>query len=237
MIKTELHAHTSLDPVDLVAHSTRQLIDRAAALEYGALAITLHNRYYDPAADDAYARARGIVLIPGIERTIDGRHVLLLNYPAECAKVTSFADVRALRQRHPRGIVIAPHAFYPTPTALYGVMDECADFIDAVEVNSMFTLWLDFNNRAVAWAKARGKPVVGNSDLHLLDQLGWTYTLVDAPAEADAICAAIRAGRVEVRSTALSTVRAGWIMTRMLFAGIAGRARALFDSGLSRDGE
>ena len=227
MIKTELHAHTALDPIDYIPHSTRQLIDRAAALQYGALAVTLHNRYYDPAEDAAYARERGIVLIPGIERTIDGRHVLLLNYPAECANVTSFADVRALRQRHPRGIVIAPHAFYPTPTALYAVMDECADLIDAVEVNSMFTFWLDFNGRAVAWARARNKAIVGNSDLHILDQLGPTYTLVDAKPDADDICAAIRAGRVELRSTALPTIRAGWIMSRMLLGGIVGRLRAL----------
>ena len=227
MIKTELHAHTSLDPVDYVPHSTRQLIDRAAALEFGALAITLHNRYYDPAEDAVYARERGIVLIPGIERTIDGRHVLLLNYPAECADVASFADVRALRQRHPRGIVIAPHAFYPTPTAMYAVMDECADLIDAVEVNSMFMSWLDFNRRAVAWARARNKPIVGNSDLHVLEQLGPTYTLVEAKPDADAICEAIRAGRVEIRSTALPTVRAGWILSRMLLGGVVGRIRAL----------
>jgi DNA polymerase III alpha subunit (gram-positive type) len=46
VIKTELHAHTALDPIDYIPHSTRQLIDRAAALQYGALAVTLHNRYY-----------------------------------------------------------------------------------------------------------------------------------------------------------------------------------------------
>jgi predicted metal-dependent phosphoesterase TrpH len=234
VIKTELHAHTALDPLDYVPHSTRQLIDRAAALQYGALAVTLHNRYYDPAEDAAYARARGIVLIAGIERTIDGRHVLLLNYPAECADVMSFADVRALRQRHPRGIVIAPHAFYPTPTAMYAVMDECADLIDAVEVNSMFRFWLDFNSRAVAWARARNKPIVGNSDLHVLEQLGPTYTLVDAKPDADDICAAIRAGRVELRSTALTTFRAGWIISRMLLGGIVGRLRALVGRAPSR---
>lgn len=227
MIKTELHAHTALDPVDYIPHTTRDLIDRAAALGYGALAVTLHDRYYDPVDDADYARSRGIVLIPGIERTIDRRHVLLLNFPAECAAVKSFADVKALKDRHPRGLVIAPHAFYPTPSALYSYVDRFADLIDAVEVNSMFTRWLDFNSRAVRWARQHRKPVVGNTDLHVLEQLGTTYSLVEAEANADAICAAIRAGRVHARSSALSMVRAGWLMSRMLLGGAIGRVRAV----------
>lgn len=227
MIKTELHAHTALDPADFIPHSTRDLIDRAAALGYGAVAVTLHDRYYDPADDAEYARARGVVLIPGIERTIERRHVLLLNFPAECAAVQSFEAVRALKARHPRGLVVAPHAFYPIPSAMYSCLDRFGDLIDAVEVNSMFTRWLDFNSPAIRWAREHGKPVVGNTDLHVLEQLGTTYTLVEADAEADAICEAIRAGRVQVRSSALSVVRAGWLISRMLLGGAIGRLRAL----------
>jgi hypothetical protein len=37
MIKVELHAHTSDDPADLIPYTTCKLIDRAAALGYGAL--------------------------------------------------------------------------------------------------------------------------------------------------------------------------------------------------------
>lgn len=227
VLKVELHAHTGLDPVDYIPHSTRQLIDRAADLGYGALAVTLHNRYYDPLADREYARERGIVLIPGIERTIGGRHVLLLNFSSDSAAVTSFDDVRELKRRQPGGLVIVPHAFYPTPSALGPETDGCEDMIDAVEVNSMFTPRLDFNRRAIEWARARGKPLVGNTDLHLLEQLGTTYTLVDAPPDADAICEAIRAGRVEVRSRPHSLVRAVWIFSRMLGGGAIGRLRAM----------
>jgi hypothetical protein len=43
----------------------------------------------------------------------------------------------------------------------------------------------------------------------------------------DAICDAIRAGRVEVRSSALPMIRAVWIMSRMLTGGAVGRLRAL----------
>jgi predicted metal-dependent phosphoesterase TrpH len=227
VLKVELHAHTGLDPADYVPHTTRQLIDRAAALGYGAIAITLHNRYYEPLADREYARERGIVLIPGIERTIDRRHLILLNFPADCQVVSSVEDVRALKRRYPKGLVVVPHAFYPIGSALGPDADRWESLIDAVEVNSMFTRWLNFNRRAIAWARSRGKPLVGNTDLHLLDQLGTTYSLVDAGPDPDAICDAIREGRVEVRSSALSTVRAVWTFGRMLGGGAIGWMRAL----------
>jgi predicted metal-dependent phosphoesterase TrpH len=228
MIKVELHAHTGLDPIDYIPHTTRELIDRAAVLGYAALAVTLHDCYYDPVADRDYARSKDILLIAGIERTIHRRHILLLNFPADCARVETFGDVRVLKQRFPNGLVIAPHAFYPIQTAIGAEANEYEDVIDAIEVNSMFTPWLNFNNRAVAWARAHGKPLVGNTDLHLLEQLGTTYTLVDAPpgADADSICAAIRDGKVDVRANALSSVRAAWIFSRMLAWGAVGRLRA-----------
>ena len=184
MLKVELHAHTAQDPCDYIPHTTRELIDRASGLGYGALAITLHDRHYDPAADQAYAQARGLLLMRGIERTIGGRHILLINFPKESEAVVSFDDLRALKRRHPRGLVIAPHAFYPISTAMRADADRHHDVIDAVEVNSLFTSWLNFNLSAVRWARANGKPLVGNTDLHRLDQLGTTFTLVDAPADA-----------------------------------------------------
>lgn len=231
VLKVELHAHTSQDPLDYIPHTTRELLDRAAAHGYAAVAITLHNRYYDPSADREYARARGIVLISGIERTIEGRHLLLINFPPECAAIDSFEALRALRRQHPRGLVVVPHAFYPSRTAMGRLTDTYADAIDAVEINAMFTPWLDFNRGAVAWARANGKPLVGNSDLHLLEQLGTTYSLVDAPTDADAICEAIRAGRVQVRSSALPSVRAVRVFSRMLANGFAGRLRRLIRGG------
>ncbi|HXI27402.1 MAG TPA: hypothetical protein VNG89_03245, partial [Vicinamibacterales bacterium] len=68
MLKVELHAHTADDPVDAIPHSTNDLIDRAAALGYDAVAVTLHDRQLDLGPWVSYAADRGIVLIPGVER-------------------------------------------------------------------------------------------------------------------------------------------------------------------------
>ena len=72
MLKVELHTHTADDPEDRIPYSTCDLIDRAAALGFDALAITLHDHQLDVRRWEAYAADRGIVLIPGVERTIDG---------------------------------------------------------------------------------------------------------------------------------------------------------------------
>jgi predicted metal-dependent phosphoesterase TrpH len=224
VLKTELHAHTDLDPKDRIPHSTVQLIDRAAALGYQIIAVTLHERYFDPESYRPYARERGLVLLSGIERTIAGRHVLLINFGPECASVQTFDDVERLKARA-SGLVIAPHPFYPTISSLRDRLEPHAAVFDAVELSFMYTRHIDFNRRAVAFAKAHQKPLVGNTDLHRLDQLGTTYSLVDADPEPDAICGAIRAGRVEVRTEPISLRRAATTITRMATGGVRGRVR------------
>jgi len=204
MLKVELHAHTADDPVDRIPHTLTQLIDRAAALGYHALAVTLHDRQFDVCPFAAYAADRGIVLISGIERTIEGCHTLLLNFQSGAPDVRTFDDLARLKQRQPGGLVVAPHPFFPSTTCLGSRLDRLADLFDAVERNAMYTASVDFNRRAEKWAADHGKPVVGDCDVHRLHQLGTTYSLVDAEPDADSICAAIAAGRVRVVSRPLT---------------------------------
>src|SRR5579864_1839575 len=122
MLKVDFHTHTADDPVDRIRHTVPDLIDRAAALGYGALAITLHDRQLDVRPFAPYAADRGIVLLAGIERTIAGRHVLLINYRRGAPDVRTFADLARLRKNEP-GIVVAPHPFFPVGSCLRGEMD------------------------------------------------------------------------------------------------------------------
>ena len=173
MLKIELHTHTADDPIDAIPYTTFELIDRAAELGYDALAITLHEHQLDLRRFLPYAAERGIVLIPGVERTVEGRHVLLLNYKSGTEQVRSFADLAALKRRA-SGLVIAPHPFFPTQSCLRGALEQHADLFDAVERNAMFIRGIDFNRAAERFAARHGKPVVGNCDVHRLSQLGTT---------------------------------------------------------------
>lgn len=225
MLKVELHAHTADDPLDRIPYSTRQLVDRAAALGYQALAVTLHDRQLDLRPHAAYARERGVTLIPGIERTIGGRHVLLINFRSGADEVRTLDDVARLKARQ-SGLVVAPHPFFPGPTCLGRLLDAHHEVFDAVEWNAMFTTTVNFNIPAREWAEAHGKPVVANGDVHRLRQLGSSYSLVDAEPDPDAICAAILAGQVQVRTAPLSMVRAAGVVADLVVtAAINGRPR------------
>jgi predicted metal-dependent phosphoesterase TrpH len=225
MLKVELHTHTADDPVDQIPHTAIELIDRAATLGYQALAITLHHRQLDIRALTPYAAERGVVLIPGVERSIHGRHVLLLNFKGGAEDVTTFEELKNLKSRQ-AGIVVAPHPYFPAPNCLWAELDRHRDLFDAVEWNAMFTTSVNFNRRAARWAAVHRKPLVGNCDVHRLEQLGTTWSLVDAEPDADSICEAIAAGRVEVMAEPLSMVTAARIMTPLLFGELKGRLHA-----------
>ncbi len=233
MIRVELHAHTSDDPEDRIPHSAEDLIAAAAALGYGGLAITLHDAAFDPAPLADVARRHGVRLLRGIERTVQGAHVLLINFPADATlAVRRFEDVAALKAAHARGLVVAPHACYPIGSALgRRRLDAFAPLWDAIEVNALHVCGADWNRGALAWAAAHRRPLVGNGDVHRLSQLGRTWSEVDVelPADlsdaeaADAICDAIRAGRVRIGGAPLTPLQAATIAAQMIVGGWRGR--------------
>jgi predicted metal-dependent phosphoesterase TrpH len=177
--------------------------------------VTLHERQLDLAPHAGYAADRGVLLIPGIERTIEGKHVLLLNFEGGTEAVDTFEDLARLKASS-NGLVVAPHPFFPGASCLHSRLEQYAALFDAVEWNGMFTAALNFNRKAEQWARAHGKPMVGNGDVHRLDQLGTTWSSVDAEPTADAICAAIRGGAVRVEATPHSWLRASLIAADLL---------------------
>ena len=187
------------------------------------MAVTLHDRRLDLRPFASYARERGIVLIPGTERTIRGKHVLLINFHEAVEQIQSFDELAAVKQRS-GGLVIAPHPYYPARCCLRDVLNQYPTVFDAVEVNAFYTSTVNFNRAAIRWATRRGKPLVGNGDVHRLRQLGTTYSLVDSDPDADAICSAVAAGRVDVRTQPLSWSACARILGPMLL----GDARRLF---------
>ena len=115
------------------------------------------------------------------------------------------------RQREP-GLVIAPHPFFPSRSCLRGRLTRHAALFDAVEYNGMFTAEAELQPRGRAVGAAHGKPIVGNGDVHRLEQLGTTYSLVDAEPDPDAICDAIRNGDVRVKAHPHSVATAAGLM-------------------------
>ena len=197
LLKADFHIHTREDPHDFIRYTAVELLQEAARQGFQVLALTCHNKRIH--SEDLRRRAEdlGILLIPGVEAAIEGKHTLLLDMPYSRLRVWNFKHVRALRRDG--GLVIAPHPFFPAPKCLGSKLRENLDLFDAIEFSHFYTRRVDFNRKAVDYARRMGIPLVGTSDCHRIWQLGTTYTLVEAEAKTvPGVFAAIRAGRVKV---------------------------------------
>jgi hypothetical protein len=197
LLKADFHTHTREDPHDFIRYTAVELLQTAARQGFQVLALTCHNKRIHTEELARRAEDLGILLIPGVEAAIEGKHTLLLDMPYGRWTVRSFDHVRELK-RH-GGLVIAPHPFFPAPKCLNGKLRENLDVFDAIEFSHFYTRTLDFNRKAVEYARRMSLPLVGTSDCHRLAQLGTTYSLIEADARTiPAVLAAIRAGRVQV---------------------------------------
>ena len=209
-LKADFHTHCADDPCDELHHSAEMLIEAAAQSHVDVLAITCHEYVAHTARLEVYAHVRGILLIPGIERTIDGRHVVILNPDSEQAAASTFAELRQLGRRD--AAFIAPHPFYPSIRALGRDLDANIDVFDAIEYCSLYMSGLNFNRRAMRLAKRSGLPMAGSSDTHELPYRDSTHTWVEAEPTVQGVIEAIRAGRVSVATRprpVLSATRSG----------------------------
>src|SRR5947207_8182805 len=113
-IKVDLHIHTLDDPKDAVDYSAHQLLERARALGFGVLAITLHDAVFNRKEVFADAAAMGILLIPAAEVRLCGADLIILNVSAEeIAGLKIFHDLQQLRARRGDSLfTIAAHPFY-----------------------------------------------------------------------------------------------------------------------------
>lgn len=215
-LKADLHLHTR-EGEAFIAYDARGLIDRAAREDFQVLSITNHDSLTFTEDLAAYARERRILLIPGVEATIEGRHVLLYNIDTPPHRIRTFADLRRLKS--PEWLVVAAHPFFPGPNCLRGRLLAELDLFDAIEFCHFYARGINFNRRAVRLAREVGLPLLGTSDSHLIRQLGTTYSLIESEMTVTSVLAAIKTGRLTVVSRPLTLLEWTGIVMR-LFAGI-----------------
>jgi hypothetical protein len=117
----------------------------------------------------------------------------------------TFGQLRALRRAHPGILTTAPHPFFPGSTSLGQRLIQYQDCFDAIEYSHFYTRQMNFNQKAVDAARAQDKPLVGTSDVHLLRQLGKTYSYVKVEEKSvKSVVAAIKAGEVDLVTVPLS---------------------------------
>ena len=225
MLKTDLHIHTNVDPQDsFIKYSSRDLIDIASKNGYDVLSITNHNDVFSDKAVSAYAKRKGILLIPGAELTIDRRHVLVYGITnADLKKIKTMDDLGKAP------FVIAPHPFYKARSCLGNRLVEHQRRFDAIEY-AHFHMGhvLNFNKKAMRLANDLRIPMVGNSDAHYMMQFGKTYSLIDAEKKMDDIFEAIRKFKVKIVSNPLTPIEYTRVMLRSILLSPFGRITRRF---------
>lgn len=197
-LKADLHTHSADDPYDRLDYSAEMLIDAVAAAGVDVLAITCHelNVYSRRLAE--YARRRNVILIPGIEKFIEGRHVLIYNPAPKHLAAHTFKKFRAIGRRD--AVFVAPHPYYPSLNSLRGDLVRNIDLFDGIEWCSLYLRGINPNRWAERAAKAHGLPLVGTTDTHSLPYCDSTYSWIEAEPTVEGVLDAIRQGRVEVVS-------------------------------------
>ena len=205
MLKIDIHTHTSEDCFDDVQYSAIEIIDKASEEEFDAIAITNHDNLTYSHDLIEYAEKRDILLIPGMEATLSGKHVLIINpgFRSNPPK-RSIQDLKKLKKEN--NLIVAPHPFFPQSKSLKSLVFSFMELFDAIEFSHCYNSLINCNHKAVHLAEKYHLPLVGTSDCHFLWEFGRTYTWVDAKKNVSSIIDAIKEGKIQLHSTPLSAI-------------------------------
>ncbi|MBU2639415.1 MAG: PHP domain-containing protein [Nanoarchaeota archaeon] len=213
MLKSQLHIHTKEDPQDRLKYSAKEVIDRASYLNFDVIAFTFHDILFFNKELKDYAKSKGILLIPGIEKNIEKKHVLILGLE----KLPRLEKLKDLEKIKDKALIIAPHPFYPRHHSLNSKFVKNIEHFHAVEYSFFYLSFFNyFNKKAVKIAKIYNKPLIGTSDLHNIKKIEKTYTLIDAEKNINSIFKAIKNNKIKIITNPLSLREFIWSTIKIL---------------------
>jgi predicted metal-dependent phosphoesterase TrpH/glycosyltransferase involved in cell wall biosynthesis len=170
-IAVDLHMHTSWSHDCSI--EVEDLLDHAAEIGLGGIAVTDHNVFGGALEAVELADSRDLVVIPGEEvKTDDQGEIIGLFLEEEIPRGMSFGDtIAAIREQG--GLVYLPHPFdrmhaIPDPATLHRHVAE----IDVFEVFNARLLRESFNDEALRFARKYRLLQGAGSDAHVLQGVG-----------------------------------------------------------------
>jgi predicted metal-dependent phosphoesterase TrpH len=185
-VKANLHLHTKDDKdikrgyvKNIIAnYSLFEALDKAKENDIKVLAVTCHDFVVDDKKYYDYAKNLGIFLIPGIEKTIENCHILILNTRKEAEKLKTFKDLIEYKAKHPEIFFIAPHPFF-FHQSLGNKLYKYINIFDAIEWSWFYFKFFNLNKKAKKIAEKFNLPLIATSDTHNLNLLDKNYIILD----------------------------------------------------------
>ncbi len=193
ILKTNLHFHSKNDD-RISSYDIREGIDFAKSKNFDVLAYTPHRKFLVRKEYIDYAANKGILLIPGTEIQIEGRHIVMLNCSKEVENIKSFKELGEYKNNHPESFIIAPHPYILSSNSLLGRrLIENMELFDAIEMSVFSNALFNFNKKAEKTAEKYDKPFIATSDTHFFKDIERGYALINAGEKtAERIFQAIR---------------------------------------------
>lgn len=198
-VKALFHVHTDDDPLDKIPYSIFKVLDRCHENGIEIVALTCHTKVISYPSYMAYAQKKNILLLCGIESTIEGKHVLLINATKGAEKINTFKQLAQYKIHHPSVLVIAPHPYIPFWHSLGKKLSQYSDLFDALEYHWFYSPWCNYNKKTIVMAKTMNKPLVGTSDVHTLRHMFYTYSVLSVDNRSPVgVVDAVKKGHVHV---------------------------------------
>ncbi|MEM2092938.1 MAG: CehA/McbA family metallohydrolase [Candidatus Bathyarchaeia archaeon] len=194
-LKIDLHVHTCYSYDALI--TPKDLFSYARLSGLDGVAVTDHNRI-----DGAIklARESSFLIIPGIEVSSKGGHIIGLNIQEPIPKGLG-VDETIDRIHKAGGIAIACHPGAILKSSLHKSVSKRFDAVEVINASA-----LPFKRtvkRAQEIGKRLGLPQVGGSDAHYGPEIGSAYTTVEAEPDPESIVRAIKRGSCWAVGTAI----------------------------------
>jgi predicted metal-dependent phosphoesterase TrpH len=190
--RADLHVHTlasdGLSPVTEIIET----VEAAGVLD--VIGIADHERIDAAQAGQRMAQDRGyrLQVVVGEEISTRGGHLLALFLTQRVRPLRSLRST-IMEVHEQGGLAIPAHPLVPYPLCAQGwVLRRLLDdpdpraHPDAIEVFNPTTIGRPGHARAIAFAKERGLPMVGNSDAHAIEQVGQGWTTFPGSTAEDA---------------------------------------------------
>ncbi|MBU2523781.1 PHP domain-containing protein [Patescibacteria group bacterium] len=205
MLKCSLHIHTTEEPYHVLFYNAHELIDEAKKHNFDVLAFTSHDFLFFPKEITDYATKKDIILLPGIEKKIEKKHVVIINATPETENINNFKDLQNYKTKNPNTFIFAAHPYYPGSTNYKNLLKENLKSFDAIELCHYYTKnFFNYNKKAEQLAKKEGKHMIATSDVHIFDQLNKSYILLNCEKNPQQILKALKKGNYQNISNPLS---------------------------------